>query len=215
MGYLLADSQPSIVPFGSSFTFVDSASRGYWGREPIRRRECDEIALEIASARSLCGRFGSCPVSTATWGSRCGAATPWWASLETSCQTLYLQFRVGLRAELDRCDVPRSRPPPPHTARWPAGAWPAGALAPRLNTSLGADCTTVAENRAVPSHWQSELVLRQEKSQIAKNVERAVRLMLLVPLPIDRRAQTVRGENAPNNMILPELLRRTLVWGPG
>lgn len=46
----------------------------------------------------------------------------------------------------------------------------------------------MAKNRAVPSHWQGALVLRQEESQTATIVERAVRLLLLVPLPIDRKA---------------------------
>ena len=73
-----------------------------------------------------------------------------------------------------------------------------------------------AADRAVPGHWEGDLILgRDGKSQIATIVERSTRFTLLVPLPIDRKAHTVRDAIASKIIELPEQLRRSLTWDQG
>ena len=72
------------------------------------------------------------------------------------------------------------------------------------------------EDRAVPGHWEGDLMLgRGGRSQVATIVERNTRFTLLVPLPTDRKAHTVRDAIASKVVELPEQLRRTLTWDQG
>jgi len=72
------------------------------------------------------------------------------------------------------------------------------------------------EDRAVPSHWEGDLILgRGAKSQVATIVERTTRFTLLVALPTDRKAHTVRDAIASKIVELPEHLRRSLTWDQG
>jgi hypothetical protein len=50
------------------------------------------------------------------------------------------------------------------------------------------------------------------KPQVATIVERTTRFTLLVPLPTDRKARTVRDAIASTIVELPEHLRRSLTW---
>ena len=73
-----------------------------------------------------------------------------------------------------------------------------------------------AADRAVSGHWEGDLILgRGGKPQIATIVERTTRFTLLVPLPTDRKAHTVRDAIASKIVELPEQLRRSLTWDQG
>jgi IS30 family transposase len=72
------------------------------------------------------------------------------------------------------------------------------------------------EDRAVPGHWEGGLILgRGGKSQVATIVERTTRFTLLVPLPTDRKAHTVRDAFASKIVEVPVYLRRSLTWDQG
>jgi len=73
------------------------------------------------------------------------------------------------------------------------------------------------EDRAVPGHWEGDLVMgnRQSAAAIATLVERQTRFVLLVQLSDGRLAEQVRDALATRMTSLPEQLRRTLTWDRG
>jgi IS30 family transposase len=135
----------------------------------------------------------------------------WWVSHETIYQALYLQGRGGLKAELTdalRTGRARRRAKGPNPGRGTRG---------RLKdmVSISQRPAEVAD-RAVPGHWEGDLILgRAGKSQIATIVERTTRFTLLVRLPENRKAVTVRDAVAAKIVELPEHLRRSLTWDQG
>ena len=135
----------------------------------------------------------------------------WWVSHETIYQALYLQGRGGLRAELtDALRTGRAR----RRAKGPnPGRGTRGKLKDMVSIS---ERPAEAVDRAIPGHWEGDLILgRAGKSQIATIVERTTRFTLLVRLPEDRKAVTVRDAVAVKIVELPEHLRRSLTWDQG
>lgn len=71
-----------------------------------------------------------------------------------------------------------------------------------------------AEDRAVPGHWEGDLLLGKAMSGIATLVERSSRFLLLIKL------ERINSENvvaalAQHILTLPEQLRRSLTWDQG
>ncbi len=71
------------------------------------------------------------------------------------------------------------------------------------------------EDRAVPGHWEGELLLGKRPSGIATLVERASRYTQLVALPDGYRAEPVRVALAKRIASLPAQIRRSLTWDQG
>jgi IS30 family transposase len=89
-----------------------------------------------------------------------------------------------------------------------------------------------AEDRAVPGHWEGDLVIGLERSAIGTLVERTTRFTMLIHLPREDGHGTIpRTKNGPplagygaltmKNALastmatLPEQLRRSLTWDRG
>jgi IS30 family transposase len=73
-----------------------------------------------------------------------------------------------------------------------------------------------AADRAMPGHREGDLIIgRNLASQTGTLVERATRYVLLVRLPADRTAGTVRDALAATMATLPAQLRRSLTWDQG
>jgi transposase, IS30 family len=129
---------------------------------------------------------------------------------ETVYQSLYVQGRGELRRELARAlrtgrarRVPRRRP----DARQPRFASPMVMISDR---------PAEAEDRAVPGHWEGDLIIgKNGGSAIGTLVERSTRYTMLVHLPGDHTAETVRDALAATVSTLPPHLARSLTWDQG
>ena len=73
------------------------------------------------------------------------------------------------------------------------------------------------EDRAVPGHWEGDLVMgnRQSPAAIATLVERQTRYLQLVALPEGTEAERVADALAKSITTLPAQLRRSLTWDQG
>jgi IS30 family transposase len=89
-----------------------------------------------------------------------------------------------------------------------------------------------AEGRAVPGHWEGDLIIGTDRSAIGTLVERATRFTMLIHLPrmdgygVEPRvkngpalagygAEAMRAALAEQMTGLPEQLRRSLTWDRG
>ena len=144
-------------------------------------------------------------------------------SHEAIYQSLYVQGRGALRRELTAClrtgralRVPRARA--------------------RRGKSFVTDEVLIserpaeAEDRAVPGHWEGDLILGLQSSAIGTLVERTTRFTMLLHLPpmtdegprvkngpavAGHGAEAVRDAIASTITMLPEQLRRSLTWDQG
>ena len=129
-------------------------------------------------------------------------------SHETIYQSLFVQARGALRKELTECLRSGRTRRKPHRRTNPGGQI--------LDMVLIADRPAEAEDRAVPGHWEGDLILGAGgRSQIATLVERTTRYVMLVDLFDGRTAAEVRDALAAHIGSLPEHLARSLTWDRG
>ena len=70
------------------------------------------------------------------------------------------------------------------------------------------------DDRAIPGHWEGDLLLGRHWTQVATVVERATRFTVLVALD-GRDMTTVTAGLAREMTRLPEQLRKSLTWDRG
>jgi len=130
-------------------------------------------------------------------------------SHETIYLSLFVQARGALRKELTR--FLRSR----HTTRRPRGHSVMngqGQLRATLNIR---ERPAEANDRAVPGHWEGDLLMGKRMHAMATLVERKSRFVMLVALPDGHSADVVADALASKITELPEQLRRSLTWDQG
>jgi len=131
-------------------------------------------------------------------------------SHETIYTSLFVQSRGELKRELTR--YLRTR----RALRRPRGSRPyyhgSGKL--RDPVHISARPAEVAD-RAVPGHWEGDLLLGGLTSAIATLVERTSRFTLLVRLPDGRASEPVLRALAERIVTLPHQLVRSLTWDQG
>jgi len=131
-------------------------------------------------------------------------------SHETIYRSLYLQSRGALKRELTR--HLRSR----RQKRQPRGQSRHGQGRGRIcDMVMISERPAEVEDRAVPGHWEGDLLLGTRPSAIATLVERQTRYCQLVALPEGKRAEPVRLALQQSIETLPEQLRRSLTWDQG
>lgn len=131
-------------------------------------------------------------------------------SHETIYQALYYQPRGGLKREVDnalrtgRTRRKKHKNPEERTSRF---------RDPMINIS---ERPAEVEDRAVPGHWEGDLITgAHNQSAIATLVERTTRYVMLVHLPGDHTAATVRDGLIKTMSTLPAHLRGSLTWDQG
>jgi transposase, IS30 family len=129
---------------------------------------------------------------------------------EAIYQTIYLHGRGALKREI--VSAIRSGRVARKPRRDPAQR------SPRFRDAMIsiADRPAEIEDRAIPGHWEGDLILGAVgRSAIGTVVERASRYVMLVHLPGDRTAEAVRDGLIQSLGELPESLRRSLTWDQG
>ena len=133
-----------------------------------------------------------------------------WVSHETIYRSLFVQAKGALKHELT--GHLRTR----RVVRRPAGTNPSrsptmGKLKNMVNIS---ERPADVEDRAVPGHWEGDLIRGTGGSAIGTLVERTSRFTMLFRVEaVD--AETVNGELTRHILTLPEQLRRSLTWDQG
>ena len=129
-------------------------------------------------------------------------------SHEAIYRSLYVQGRGELRRELTKCL---------RTGR--ALRRPRGRVRTReriSNMVLISERPAEADDRAVPGHWEGDLVIgANSRSAIGTLVERSTRFLMLLHLPDNHGAEAVRDAVIDAMQGLPAALRRSLTWDQG
>jgi IS30 family transposase len=130
-------------------------------------------------------------------------------SHETIYKTLFIQARGALKKEL-LAHLRRQR-----VIRYPRGHSHKGRKQGRILDAVSIrERPPEAEDRAVPGHWEGDLIIGANKSQIATLVERSTRYVMLVRVD---RIDTETVTNALMRQIqkLPRELYKSLTWDRG
>jgi len=129
-------------------------------------------------------------------------------SHETIYQSLYVQGRGALRAELHQAlrsgraiRRPQARSVLKRTSRIP-------------DMVLISERPAEVQDRAVPGHWEGDLILGSKRTCIGTLVERKTRFVMLLKLQ-DGTAQEVRRAMTKRIKTLPAELRRSVTWDQG
>ena len=130
-------------------------------------------------------------------------------SHETIYRTLFIQSRGALRKELTAHLRTKRVTRRPAGTRLPDGR---GGRPGIINISQR---PAEADDRAVPGHWEGDLVFGKRMSPVATLVERSTRFVMLVALPNGHRANLVADALAAKITTLPAALTRTLTWDQG
>jgi IS30 family transposase len=128
-------------------------------------------------------------------------------SHETIYMSLYVQGRGALRHELHRA-LRTGRALRRSKQSLPSGA----GMIPDM--VLISERPSEVEDRAVPGHWEGDLIMGRRKTCIGTLVERTTRYVMLLKLP-DNTAAAVRSAMSKKILTLPAELRRSVTWDRG
>jgi IS30 family transposase len=131
-------------------------------------------------------------------------------SHESIYRTLFVQSRGALKRELTQY-LRTGR-----VLRRPKGVRIPDGRGGRPNTLHISERPAEADDRAVPGHWEGDLVFGRGMSPVATLVERTTRYLMLVALPDgNHKADAVADALAAAVTTLPSQLARSLTWDLG
>jgi len=129
-------------------------------------------------------------------------------SHETIYQALYVQTRGKLRADLAEKLSLKRKKRVPHTADRRANS-------PYKEAFRISQRPAEVADRAVPGHWEGDLIIGPDGSAIGTLVERSTRFTVLLHLPNRHTADEVAGAMIREMKDLPAHLRRSVTWDRG
>ena len=180
---------------------------GRWARrpKPAKLAQCERLR-EVVEAK-LAKRWS--PQQIAGWLRVNHPDDPsMWVSHETYL-SLFVQSRGALRKELFQyLRTPRAQ-------RRPLGYTVMNGQGQLRNTVHISERPAEANDRAVPGHWEGDLLCGKAGTAIATLVERKTRFAMLVALPNGHSADVVTDALAAAITTLPVQLRRSLTWDHG
>jgi len=130
-------------------------------------------------------------------------------SHETIYLSLFVQSKGALRKELARY-LRRGR-----ARRRPRGLSVMNGQGQLRGTVHISQRPAEASDRAVPGHWEGDLLFGTRSSTVATLVERKSRFVMLVHLPGGHTADVVADALAEAITSLPSQLRRSITWDQG
>jgi IS30 family transposase len=163
----------------------------------LRRLVEDQLALRWSPqqiARWLPGTYPNDP--------------EWRVSHETIYLSLFVQPRGTLRKQLTRYLRTQRKVGRPRAPDAPGQ----GQLRDAVYIS---ERPAEVADRAVPGHWEGDLLLGRGNSGIATLVERTTRFVILIRLPHGRSSEAVLDALAARIRTLPHQLLRSLTWDQG
>jgi IS30 family transposase len=131
-------------------------------------------------------------------------------SHETIYQSLFVQGRGALRKELHTC-LRTGR------AMRRAKAYTKGGVGQGQirNMVMISERPAEVADRAVPGHWEGDLIFGKKMTSIGTLVERHSRYVILLKLPNGHGAEAVRKAMTKRILTLPAQLRRSITWDQG
>jgi IS30 family transposase len=186
------------------------ADRAAWRRarrpKPAKLAEHRELRAVVEEKLADCWS----PQQIARWLRR---TYPEHQEMQVSHETIYLslfiQGRGALRRELAQCLRTGRAYRRPKTKRDPTGK---GRI---VDPVMISERPAEADDRAVPGHWEGDLLMGKRQTAIGTLVERWSRYVMLFPLPDGNNAGSVRDALAATIQRLPEHLWRSLTWDQG
>ena len=131
-------------------------------------------------------------------------------SHETIYQSLFVQSRGALRKELHACL--RTGRAMRRAKAYTKGGVGQGQLS---NMVMISERPAEVKDRAVPGHWEGDLIFGKRMTTIGTLVERHSRYLILLKLPNGHGAEAVRKAMTKRILTLPAQLRRSITWDQG
>jgi len=166
-------------------------------RPELRWRVAQKLALQWS------------PKQVSGWLRRTFASDP---GMQISHETIYRSLLVQTRGVLKKELMAHLRTR--RQLRQAKGGTAKNGLAQIVDAVSIRERPAEAEDRAVPGHWEGDLLSGTNNSHIATLVERHTRFAMLIKVP-GKDTRTVVGALAKHVRKLPQELRRSLTWDRG
>jgi IS30 family transposase len=186
------------------------ADRVAWSRatRPKRCKLAENPVLAGIVTDKLCRRWS--PEQVAGW---LKVTYPNEVEMQVSHESIYRTLFIQSRGALNRELTAHLRTG--RTIRWPKAARTAAGRGVRSGLLNISERPAEAEDRAVPGHWEGDLVFGRGMSPVATLVERSTRFLMLVALPEGHKAEAVADALTAAVKDLPAHLGRSLTWDQG